>query len=483
MSFSPDILRASLSDLQNDPGALIEIILQQAEKLYEQDQKLQKQDQKLQRQQKRIRALIDDLEEAQRQMHRTAAPHRIASSKRKRAAKPPGRKKGHRGAYRRIPRHIDQTLELALPACPHCRGALTDVRDVVQVIEDLPPVRAHVTKLVTQVGHCPRCGPVRSTHPLQCSHAEGAASVHLGPNALALAAELIYDFGLTRRKVSRLLKQRFGLSLTPGGLVHAAHRLARRLGPRYEQLKASLGTAAVVHSDETSWYVGLPGGEPRAWLWVFCHSEATIYRVERSRARAIITQTLGWDFPGVLVSDCLNIYDGATPVQQKCYSHHLKAISQAIERSRLRGDSTQWLRRVRCLLKTAMILKAGRSDLSEADYQRYCRNLEKEADVMLSQARAAPADQSVARRLLKQRDHLFEFLYHEQVDATNNLAERQLRPAVIARKVSCGNRSEAGARTWEVLASLAATARQRGESLSEWIVRELSPTTPALLQR
>ena len=75
--------------------------------------------------------------------------------------------------------------------------------------------------------------------------------------------------------------------------------------------------------------MGTPGGEPKAWLWVFCHREATIYRVERSRARAIITKTLGADFAGVLVSDCLNVYDEATPVQHKCYSHHLKAISRA----------------------------------------------------------------------------------------------------------------------------------------------------------
>ena len=49
------------------------------------------------------------------------------------------------------------------------------------------------------------------------------------------------------------------------------------------------------------------------------------------------------------------------------------------------------------------------------------------------------------------------------MDPTNNLAERQLRPAVIRRKLSCGNKTRRGARTFEVLASLAATCRQRGE--------------------
>ena len=77
--------------------------------------------------------------------------------------------------------------------------------------------------------------------------------------------------------------------------------------------------------------------------------------------------------------------------------------------------------------------------------------------------RACVHEEAVRVRLWKQRDHLFVFLEHPGVDATNNLAERQLRPAVIRRKLSCGNRSHRGARTFEILASLAATCRQRGE--------------------
>lgn len=70
---------------------------------------------------------------------------------------------------------------------------------------------------------------------------------------------------------------------------------------------------------------------------------------------------------------------------------------------------------------------------------------------------------SGARGSWKQRDHLFVFLDEPGVDPTNNLAERQLRPAVIRRKLSSGNKTRSGARTFEVLASVAATYRQRGE--------------------
>lgn len=465
MSIS-DRLHSALSGLRNDPDRLIEIILEQGRIIAELRRELDEA-------QRRIRDLEERLDEAERAAKAPAAPHRIDEAKRKKAPKKPGRKAGHAPSYRPRPDHIDETIEVALEACPQCGGPVEDLEAVEQFIEDIPPVRPHVTHLTTYRGHCHRCGRVASRHRLQQSQATGAACVQLGPNVVALAGELIYDFGMPRRKVSRLLRQRFSLSVSAGGLQQVAHRLAHRLRPRYERLKEALRAAAVVHADETSWYVGTAGGEPRAWLWVFCHKEATIYRVERSRGRAIVTETLGEAFSGVLVSDCLNIYDEATPLQHKCYSHHLKAIRTALVGSEASAHEGAWLLQVRALLKAAMALKTISEALSPSAYQRYCTHLEQHADALLASPGVSPWDQSVALRLTKQRDHLFEFLYHRDVDATNNLAERQLRPAVITRKVMCGNRSDRGARTWAVLTSLAATARQQGSSLGTWIMEEL----------
>lgn len=451
------------------PARLIEIILEQGRIIAELRTELAE-----------ARQHISDLEarldEAERAAKRPAAPHRIEEAKRKKAPKKPGRKAGHAPSYRQRPEHIDETIEVPLAACPHCGGPVEELEALEQFIEDLPPVRPHVTRLKTYRGCCRHCGRVASSHRLQQSQATGAAGTQLGPNVLALSSELIYDFGMTRRKVSRLLRQCFSLSVSAGGLQQAAHRLAARLLPRYERLKRALCAAAVVHADETSWYVGTAGGEPRAWLWVFCHKEATIYRVERSRARAIITDMLGAEFPGVLVSDCLNIYDEATPLQHKCYSHHLKAIREALLGAEASAHDCAWLLEVRALLKAAIALKAVRDALPRSAYQRYGTHLEQRADALLASAGESPWDQSIALRLTKQRDHLFEFLYHKEVDATNNLAERQLRPAVITRKLMCGNRSDRGARTWAVLTSLAATARQQGSSLAKWIIEELQGT-------
>lgn len=451
-------LRQTLQGLRDQPEQLIEIILLQAaaiEKLQKEVEELKKEIHDLN---DRNNGLSSKVEALEKSAVRQAGPFRIADKHRSSNPKKPGRAEGHPGAHRCIPAEVDQEIVVALEQCPQCGQALEQVRPVVQYIEELPVIRPQIIKLVTHQAHCPHCQQsVRSTHPLQVSLAQGAAGVQLGPRALGVAAELNKKHGLPMRRTCAVLKQLFGLSLSAGGLSQALERLAQKLGATYENLLARLRDGPYVHSDETSWWVGGPGH----WVWVFANQNSTVYRVTQGRGRHIIVESLGDDYAGVLISDCLSIYDDVNGCQQKCYSHHLKAISQAFEQA-----PSDFLEQLRALLKAAMALKSA--TLSEPEQTQHRNALQQRAEQLLSTPRPG-LEEKVRLRLYKQRDHLFTFLDHPQVDATNNLAERQLRPAVIARKLSCGNKTSRGARTWEVLASLAATCAQRGESFAKMI--------------
>ena len=417
----------------------------------------------LKKAQEQLKKTRDELWASQRSAHRQAAPFRIDEKRRKKEARVSGRKAGHRGSYRPRPEHVDESIDVPLSRCPRCGGPVDDVGSLEQFIEEIPRVRPRVIRLVTHHGRCANCGTVRSKHPLQVSKAVGAAGTHLGRNALSVALDLNQRHGLTKRKTCQVLRDMFGLRLSPGGLVGARHRLASRLRVEYEQLVDEARRASVIHADETSWWVGGPGWQ----LWVFTNRTQTLYLVRKSRGRKVIHEVLGTSFPGVLVSDCLSSYDNASPVQHKCYAHHLKALSRAIDAHEKGGEG--FLRQVKALLKAAQAFKKLMPELKPKQRLKMRQSLEKKATRLLMKSREDPVEESVANRLRKQRDHLFTFLDYDEVDATNNLAERQLRPAVIARKVSCGNRTERGAKTWEILASLAATCTQRGDSFRELI--------------
>jgi hypothetical protein len=195
----------------------------------------------------------------------------------------------------------------------------------------------------------------------------------------------------------------------------------------------------------------------------FATAQITLYVVIQSRAAAVALGILGEAFAGVLVSDCLAIYDDLNPLQQKCYSHHLKAVSEA--QQTLGAGQSDYLRQVKALLRTAIWLKAMQEPTPSQRFNLCIHTLKTRAHALLDAPRAQAVEEKVRMRLWKQRDHLFTFLERAEVPATNNLAERQLRPAVIARKISCGNKAQKGALAWMVLASLAATCRQAGRSL------------------
>jgi transposase len=415
--------------------------------------------------------LREQLEQAQSAAARQAAPFRrperlkVPSGQQKK----PGRPVGHPGAHRKAP-PIDHQEVVALPCCPQCGGAVHDAYPVEQIIEEIPPVKPVVYKIVTYRATCRRCGEVCSRHPLQTSDATGAAGVHLGPRAIALATALNKHHGLTMRRTCKILRELAGLDLTAGGLSQMVDRVADRVECDYEALINRIRGSPAVNADETSWWVGGPGW----WLWTFTCPEVTVYRVDHSRSAKVVEQVLGENFAGVLVSDCLSSYDVATYRKHKCIAHHLRAI-EAAKRLPTQSDPS-YLRQWTLLLKSVIVLHRlwQQKVLNDRDIAAKRVALEAWIDQLLAHAPSQGGDARIRNRLAKQRRHLLGCLTDIRVEPTNNRAERSLRPAVIARKLSCGNKTDRGRRSWEVLASLGATHHQTGQDFVSFLAHHVA---------
>src|SRR5437763_1041108 len=78
------------------------------------------------------------------------------------------------------------------------------------------------------------------------------------------SASLNKGLGLTTRKTCAVLRDLLGIELSPGGLAQALARVAGRLAPAYDALLESVRAEPVLHTDETSWWVGRAGFS----LWV-----------------------------------------------------------------------------------------------------------------------------------------------------------------------------------------------------------------------
>ena len=113
------------------------------------------------------------------------------------------------------------------------------------------------------------------------------------------------------------------------------------------------------------------------------------------------------------------------------------------------------------------------------DWTEKRQRLEDRADQLLLRTAPPTGAAKVAERIRKRRRWLFTFLDDPSLEATNNRAERALRPAVIARKLSCGNKTPRGKRTWEILTSLAATCCQRGQDFVGFLRPLLTHASPS----
>ena len=403
-----------------------------------------------------VRKLRERVEQLERENARQAGPFRRREELKVKPEnkKKPGRKPGHPGAFRQLPRDFDETIVVTLDNCPKCNAPVERGQMLTQYIEELPPVQPVITRLVTWSGKCPNCGEVHSTHPLQTSRAQGAAGVQLGPRAQALGILLNKHYGVPLRGTCKILQQGFGLSLSSGGLSQLIQRAGRKLQPQYEQLIEQIRQGDAVYADETSWYVGGPGH----WLWVFTNPHSTVYRIASSRGHPVAAKVLGSDFAGVLVTDCASIYNKFPGPQHKCIAHHLQAIKR--QRQLPKMSDPRYLDAWERLWKDVLELAHARDTIAAEEFAARHLQLTATVDELLAQEVTQIGDRKFRTRMTNARQHLLGCLAHP-VDPTNNRAERAIRPAVVARKISCGNKTERGAKATEILMSLITTAHQQ----------------------
>jgi transposase len=400
------------------------------------------------------------LSESVRATKRQAAPFSKGAPKTN--PKPPGRKPGTdygTQAFRTIPdRPPDQIIAVKAPKrCPSCGGRVRETH-VDQQFQIEIPRRALLRRFDLHIGVCACCGErVQPRHELQTSDALGAAAVQFGPDAQALIALLKNKIGLSYGDIVALLKDAFGIELTRGAAARMVRRAGQRTEPVYDAFKAMIPRRDTVYPDETGWKIG---GRLH-WLWDFVTDLVTVYVIRPSRGVDVPAEVLGMDYDGRLVHDGWAPYDRFTQARhQQCLVHLLRRAQELIEQRR--GSAVRVARRIKAFLQNALALRDRRREgtISNHGFAVARGRLERRLDRLLDLRSRVPDCRRFLNHLIRHRDQLLTFLYHEDIEASNWPAEQAIRPAVVNRKVFGGNRTWTGAHALEVLASLFATCRQ-----------------------
>jgi transposase len=433
--------------------------------------------------------MIERLQAEIEQLKRGSGAAPFSKGTHKTDPKPPGRKPGQGFfRFRNAPEETPQTEAMPVPVagrcCPDCGGRLGEAKQEIVTTTDIPvQPQPEVRRYAVEVRECRQCGRrVRGQHPDIAPGQQGATAHRLGPRVKALAHTLHYLHGVPVRKTPAILEDLTGIRLTQGAITQDAMKQAEdAVGASYEALRASVKEQPVVHTDDTGWRVG---GEP-AFLMAFVTPQLSVFQIRPQHRNEEVRELIPANFGGVLVCDRGKSYDAReleAVAQQKCLSHLIINAAEAAKEKT--GRARQFGQRLKDQFQCALSLWADRKSLQPEDYRKQAKALDEELTIHLKDRTLRDPDN---QRLLNgvgtqhDRGNVLRFLCEEGVEPTNNRAERDLRPAVIVRKVSHCSKNERGARAFEAFTSLLQTLRKVNPSatvalLARLISRQPTPT-------
>jgi len=376
--------------------------------------------------------------------------------------KAPRRKRGaehNRGRRRGKPTKV---VVHELEHCPDCgckvyRRKLARRREVI----DLPPVPVvEVTEHQVVKRYCPRCE--RWYAPRLDLRGQVLGQGRLGVRLVSVMAYLRTSLRLPCRCIQEYLETMHGVRVSVGEIVEVLHRVRRQVQPELGQLRRQMRGSAALHMDETGWRED--GQNGYVWVGSTCGPEAVrYYEYDRSRGRKVVQRLLGAEFAGVLHSDFYGAYNVYLGAHQRCWAHLLRDLHELGEEHGTDEAVVNWVDRVKALYEEGQEYAVeGRLSSPEERRRKYTELLDRLQPLGLAyaQVKRHPC-QALAKRLLRHQDELFGFVLVNGLAADNNLAERSLRPLVVARKISGGTRSAEGSKTRMALASLFQTWRAR----------------------
>ena len=364
-----------------------------------------------------------------------------------------GAKPGHVGHGRHTiaPEQAQRVERIPAPKhCPECGRALETKGTKARTVINVQPLLRQTVCYQLDQKYCSHCRKlVRASAP-------GVLPRTLLSNRLlAHVAVQHYVYGVTLGQLENQLDVGYGT------LIGALHQLARWLEPACERLVQDYRKAPVKHADETGWRTDGHNG----YAWLFCTENISLFRFRQTRSGQVALQVLGTKrLRGVLVVDRYHGYNRVPCALQYCYAHLLRDVQDLEKEFPEQLEILQFVGAFAPLLARAMQLRGLK--LTRGQFEEQAGQTQQEILVLAQAPAQHPGIQKIQNIFRVHSQRLFHWTKNPKIPAENNRAERELRPLVIARKISFGSQSEAGARTRETLMTVLHTLRKRSTNVT-----------------
>jgi transposase len=361
---------------------------------------------------------------------------------------------GHVGWFRKKPRTINRIEEVRLDKCPSCgSSSLSECEHIEEHIQE--DIILPTTETVLYKHHhyyCKGCKRV-----VAGTGSGELPKSYIGPKAKTLAAFLKYAIKISDRDIRTIFKKVFNLDIATSSITGFKGKLKEKALPVYGQLLGSLKQSPFIHADETGWR--LDG--KNYWLWKFSNKSICYSHIDKGRGQKVVEDVLGKSYDGVLISDFLSAYNRINAkAKQRCLVHILRDLKKVTEYWHNDKEVLGYCKRLKKIFEDSMALY--KEYLGKEWDERYYTKRARLNDSLRDFAFPNPSKRILKRfanRLKRHKGEILTFLYVKGIDPHNNHAEQQIRPDVIFRKITFGNRSLAGAENHSVLMTILQTAK------------------------
>ena len=391
-----------------------------------------------------------------------AAPPFVKPNRKGRSEQP--RRKRKKSFVRRRETPTEEIAHVVGERCPDCGGRLSapwehDRRQVIEI--PLTPIR-----VIDHIIMAQRCGYCSKVHHAKLTASDGVIGKHrFGIGFMSLVATLSTGNRIPHRMIQKMLRGLYGVHVSVGEISEMLHKVAHCGKGEAEKILEDIRGSPVVHGDETGWREdGLNG-----YLWSFSTLRERYFHRDKSRGHEVAKQILGEEFAAALVADFYGGYNWYLGPKQRCWSHFKRDLDVLREKHQgdlgVEGFVSSVLGLYRRGKKIARAL--DRRKASERERNDLASTLEEKLyEIALPYLGDKNAPQhTLAKRVERHGGEFFTFVRYKGVPSSNNAAERAIRPAVTARKISGGTRSEKGSETKSILMTLFGT----------WTLRKADP--------
>ena len=381
-----------------------------------------------------------------------------AKAERNKKKRKRGAQKGHRGAHRQLvpSERVDKLLHLFPEHCECCAASLPQVQDPRAKRHqhaELPKVRAFITEWQLHAVTC-ACGHRTRRRFVDAD----IPKLAFGPRLMATIGLLTGVYHLSRRKTVTLLHELLGVDVSLGAVSEVEARVSDSLQHPTEEVWQQVVGAEVKHTDGTSW---LKSGKLLS-LWTLATSAATYFKIVADGRRDTLKPLYG-KLIGILISDrATALKFWAMERRQVCWAHLLRKFVGFSERDGPAGKfGRELLDLTGLLFEYHHEYRDGK--LTKERYVAWMAPVQQQVETALQCAVDAKIHgvSGACKDMLEHRDALWTFVNRDDVDPTNNHAERELRAFVLWRRRSFGTQSERGNRFAERVMTIAATARKQ----------------------